>query len=59
MLVKDYKMSRKLCVDGIEPELYLRFKMNLLLRGLSIREVIIDYLEAFVESAEAEKIQGL
>jgi len=59
MRVKDYKMSRKLCVDGIEPELYKKFKMILLVKSLSIREVIIHYLEAFVESAEAEENRGL
>jgi len=47
-------LSRKLHVDNIDPDLYLKFKLCLLQKSLTMREVIIDYLKAFVESAEAE-----
>lgn len=47
-------ISRKLNVDNIEPELFYRFKVCLLHKSLAMREVIIDYLEGFVEVVEAE-----
>jgi len=47
-------VSKKLSVDNIEADLYYRFKVCLLRQSLTVRDVIIDYLQAYVESAEAE-----
>ncbi|MBA7679932.1 hypothetical protein ES703_88238 [subsurface metagenome] len=47
-------VSKKLSVDNIEAQLYYRFKVCLLRQNLTVRDVIIDYLQAYVESAEAE-----
>ena len=47
-------VSKKLSVDNIEPDLFYRFKVCLLRQSLTMRDVIIDYLQAYVESAEAE-----
>ncbi|MBA7652097.1 hypothetical protein ES703_59926 [subsurface metagenome] len=51
-------ITKKLCVDGIDPDLYLKFKMILLQRNIGIRKVIIHYLEAFVEAGEGELRRG-
>jgi hypothetical protein len=47
-------LSRKLHVDNIDPELYLQFKLCLLQKNLTMREVVIDYLEAFVASVKTD-----
>ncbi|GAI89632.1 unnamed protein product [marine sediment metagenome] len=47
-------VSRKLSVENIDPDLFYRFKVCLLRQSLTMRDVIIDYLQAYVESAEAE-----
>jgi hypothetical protein len=51
---EDRLLSRKLNVDNIDPDLFRRFKVCLMHKGLTMREVIIDYLEAFAEAVEAE-----
>jgi len=50
---EDY-IHRKVSVDGVDPDLFRRFKVVLVDKGLTMREVIIEYLKAFVEACEAE-----
>ena len=47
-------IHRKLSVDGIDPDLYVQFKLSLLQQSMTMREAIISYIEAFVESALAD-----
>lgn len=47
-------VSKKLSVDNIDPDLFYRFKVCLLRQALTMRDVIIDYVQAYVDSAEAE-----
>lgn len=47
-------IHRKLSVDGIDPELYLQFKLSLIQQSMTMREAIISYIEAFVKSAMAD-----
>jgi len=53
-MTNENALTKKLCVDGIDPDLYLQFKLILLHKNLGIRKVIISYLEAFVESGVAD-----
>ncbi|MBA7633435.1 hypothetical protein ES703_41001 [subsurface metagenome] len=47
-------IHRKLSVDGIDPDLFFQFKLCLLQQSMTMREAIIGYIEAFVESARAD-----
>lgn len=47
-------IHRKLSVDGIDPDLFLQFKLCLLQQSMTMREAIIEYIEAFVRSAQAD-----
>ncbi|GAI08679.1 unnamed protein product, partial [marine sediment metagenome] len=39
---------------NIDPDLFYRFKVCLLRQAITMRDVIIDYVQAYVDSAEAE-----
>ena len=47
-------ISKKLCVDRIDPDLFFEFKLCLMKKGLTMREVIIAYIEAWTEAVQAE-----
>lgn len=53
-------VSRKIQVEGVDPELFHDFKLALFQLNLTIKECLISYIEAFVESArkDAKRARG-
>jgi hypothetical protein len=47
-------LHRKLSVDGIDPDLFIQFKLSLIQQSMTMREAVISLIEGFVESAQAD-----
>jgi len=47
-------LHRKISIDGIDPDLFLQFKLSLLQQSMTMRSAVISLIEGFVESAQAD-----
>ena len=47
-------ISRKLGIDGIDPELFNQFKLCLLQQEMTMREAILTFIRSFVKRVEGE-----
>lgn len=51
-------ISRKIGIDGIDPELFNQFKICLFHQEMSMREAILTFIRSFIKTVEAEIEKG-
>jgi len=51
-------ISRKIGIDGIDPELFTQFKLCLLQQEMTMREAIITFIRSFIKRVESEIEKG-
>jgi len=47
-------LHRKISIDGIDPDLFIQFKLCLIQQDMTMRSAVISLIEGFVESAQAD-----
>lgn len=47
-------LHRKISIDGIDPDLFVQFKLCLIQQSMTMRSAVISLIEGFVESAQAD-----
>ncbi|MBA7557730.1 hypothetical protein ES705_50500 [subsurface metagenome] len=47
-------LHRKISIDGIDPDLFIQFKLCLIQQSMTMRSAVISLIEGFVESAQAD-----
>jgi hypothetical protein len=47
-------LHRKIGIDGIDPDLFIQFKLCLIQQDMTMRSAVISLIEGFVESAQAD-----
>lgn len=57
--MNDYSsVSKKMTIEGIDPDLYHDFKLSLVIQRLTMRKAVLSFIEAFVISTEKETKKG-
>ena len=47
-------LSRKIGIDGIDPELFNQFKVCLFHQEMSMKEAILAFIRSFIKTVEVE-----
>jgi len=50
----EHFLHRKISIDGIDPDLFVQFKLALIQQSMTMREVVVSLIEGFVQSAEED-----
>ncbi|GAH92515.1 unnamed protein product [marine sediment metagenome] len=51
-------ISRKIGIDGIDPELFNQFKLCLFHQKMSMREAVLTFIRSFIKAVEVEIDKG-